>query len=56
MSSTAQLTMHETMEFRSGKVVAIGSTDRVKRLSAQFHAARPSICLNGIEAYTKVYQ
>ncbi len=56
MSATAPLTMHETMEFRSGKVVAIGSTERVKRLSAQFHAARPSICLEGIEAYTKVYK
>jgi formate C-acetyltransferase len=48
--------MRETREWRSGKVVAIGSTDRVKRLSAQFHAARPSICLEGIEAYTKVYK
>ena len=53
---TAEITMHETMDWRSGKVVAIGSTDRVKRLNAQFHAARPSICLEGIRAYTKVYK
>jgi formate C-acetyltransferase len=56
MSSAAQVTMRETMEFRSGKVVSIGSTDRVQRLSAQFHASRPTICLDAIEAYTRVYR
>ena len=55
-TTTAPITMHETMEWRSGKVTAIGSTDRVKRLNAQFHTARPSICLEGIRAYTKVYK
>jgi hypothetical protein len=52
--AAAQITMHDTLEWRSGKLVAIGSTDRVKRLNEQFHNTRPSICLEGIKAYTKV--
>ncbi len=50
------ITMHETLEWRSGKLTALGSTDRVKHLNEQFHRTRPSICLEGIKAYTKVYR
>lgn len=54
--AATQITMHDTLEWRSGKLTAIGSTERVKGLNEQFHSTRPSICLEGIKAYTKVYK
>ncbi|MDD1779308.1 MAG: hypothetical protein LUQ65_14165 [Candidatus Helarchaeota archaeon] len=51
-----KITMHETMEWRSGNLVALGSTERVRRLNEQFHNTKPNICLRGIEAYTRVYR
>jgi hypothetical protein len=37
-----QVTMHETLDWRAGKLVRLGSTERVKDLSEQFHKTRPS--------------
>ena len=51
-----QVTMRETLEWRAGRTARLGSTERVKRLNQQFHNTRPSICLHGIRAYTKVYK
>lgn len=51
-----QVTMHETMEWRAGKLVRLGSTERVKNLNEQFHETRPSICLEGIRAYIRAYK
>ena len=44
------------MELREGQVTQLGSTERVRRLSAAFHKFRPSICLHRARAYTQVFK
>jgi len=56
MTQEATLTMHQTLECRQGKLMRLGSTERVKNLNEQFHKTRPNVCLHGIRTYTKVYK
>ncbi len=56
MAQQITVTMHETQEWRQGKLVRIGSTDRVKNLNQQFHETRPNLCLHGMRIYTRVCQ
>jgi len=56
MAKQSTVTMLETQDWRQGKLVRIGSTERVKNLNQQFHETRPNICLHGMRIYTKVYK
>ncbi len=56
MAQRMTVTMRETQDWRHGKLVRIGSTERVKNLNQQFHETRPNICLHGMRVYTRVYK
>ncbi|MDO8689857.1 MAG: pyruvate formate lyase family protein [Dehalococcoidia bacterium] len=45
----------ESQEYRQGMVVALGSTDRIRRLNERLHSTPQSLCLHRARAYTAVY-
>ncbi len=44
------------LEMRSGKVTKVGSTKRIQELNGLLHSTRPSIDIQRVRAYTKVFK
>ena len=43
------------MELRDGKVSAVGSTPRIRRLNEQLHASRPNLEMQRTRVFTDYY-
>ena len=46
---------YDSEQYRQGMIVALGSTERIRRLNARLHSTPQSLCLHRARAYTAVY-
>lgn len=46
---------YESEQYREGRCVALGSTERIRRLSQALHSTPQTLCLHRARAYTAVY-